>query len=92
MPSARRSGVAAQRGDLLYRAPEKIDRHDDLPFGIEPSICIGAGFALQETTLVLASIMRNFNITLAPHQTVWPGSNSPCARATPLLLLRAEPR
>jgi hypothetical protein len=36
--------------------------------------------------------MRNFNITLAPHQTVWPGSNSPCARATPLLLLRAEPR
>ena len=91
MPSARRSGVAAQRGDLLYRAPEKIDRHDDLPFGIEPSICIGAGFALQEATHVLATIMRSFKVALAPGQTVWPQQRLTLRPHGPLLL-RVEPR
>jgi cytochrome P450 len=35
-------------------------------------MCIGAGFALQEATIVLATIMKHFTPALAPDQTVWP--------------------
>jgi cytochrome P450 len=57
----------------------------------DPSICIDAGFALQEATLALASSMRNFNITLAPGQTVWPQQQFTLRPRDPLLL-RVEPR
>jgi len=43
-----------------------------LPFGVGPRMCIGAAFALQEATLVVATIMKNFAFALAPGQTVWP--------------------
>ena len=31
-----------------------------LPFGLGPRICIGAGFALQESSLILAELLRQF--------------------------------
>jgi len=57
---------------FLERAARKVDRYAYLPFGIGPRMCIGAGFALQEATLMLASIMKNFTLKLVPGQTVWP--------------------
>jgi cytochrome P450 len=49
-------------------------------------MCIGAGFALQEATLVLATIMGDFNIALAPGQTVWPQQRLTLRPRDPLLL------
>lgn len=69
----------------------KIERYAYLPFGIGPRMCIGAGFALQEATLVLATIMGNFNIALAPGQTVWPQQRLTLRPRDPLLL-RVVPR
>ena len=59
-------------GRFLPGARERIGRYTYLPFGAGPRICIGAAFALQEATLVLSAIMRNFRIALAPGTTVWP--------------------
>jgi cytochrome P450 len=69
----------------------KIDRYAYLPFGIGPRMCIGAGFALQEATLVLATIMGSFNIALTPGQTVWPQQRLTLRPRDPLLL-RVAPR
>jgi cytochrome P450 len=57
---------------FLAGAREKINRYAYLPFGAGPRICIGATFALQEATLVLGTIMRNFRLELAPGFSVWP--------------------
>jgi cytochrome P450 len=43
-----------------------------LPFGTGPRTCIGSSFALQEATIVLAVLMRNFDLRLSPHADVWP--------------------
>ena len=43
-----------------------------LPFGAGVRTCIGSTFALQEATLVLATIMRRFQMKLAPGSVVWP--------------------
>lgn len=37
-----------------------------IPFGAGPRICIGAGFAQQESLLVLANLVRNFELSVAP--------------------------
>ena len=57
---------------FLNGAREKIDRYAYLPFGAGPRICIGATFAIQEAMIVLAAIMRSFNLELAPGHAVWP--------------------
>jgi cytochrome P450 len=57
---------------FLGDARDKIDRFAYLPFGSGPRTCIGSAFALQEATLVLASIARHFRLQLAPDHTVWP--------------------
>ena len=57
---------------FLNGARERIDRYAYLPFGAGPRICIGATFAIQEATIVVAAIMRNFNLELAPGHAVWP--------------------
>ncbi|SMX46677.1 cytochrome P450 [Maliponia aquimaris] len=41
----------------------KPDRYAYLPFGDGPRICIGASFALQETVIVLATLLANFRFT-----------------------------
>lgn len=57
---------------FLPGAREAIDRFAYLPFGVGPRICIGATFAMQEAAIVLASVMRNFNLELTPGHAVWP--------------------
>jgi cytochrome P450 len=57
---------------FLGRAREAIDRYAYLPFGAGPRICIGATFAMQEATIVLASIMKIFILELARGHAVWP--------------------
>jgi cytochrome P450 len=57
---------------FLPPAREAIDRYAYLPFGAGPRICIGATFALQEATLVLATVMRRFHLQVAPGHAVWP--------------------
>jgi cytochrome P450 len=49
-------------------------------------MCIGAGFALQEATLVLAAIMRNFALALAPGQSVWPQQRFTLRPRDPLMM------
>ena len=49
-----------------------MDRFAYLPFGAGPRVCIGAHFALTEATLVLASLVRAFRISLAGTRPVRP--------------------
>jgi cytochrome P450 len=45
---------------------EKIHRFAYLPFGAGPRVCIGMGFAMQEATIILSSILRRFRLELVP--------------------------
>ena len=57
---------------FLGSAAATIDRFAYLPFGAGPRKCIGSAFALQEATLVLASMIKRFSFQLKPGHTVWP--------------------
>ena len=57
---------------FLGKARAKVDRFAYLPFGVGMRTCIGAAFALQEATLVLATIMRHFVLEPVPGHVVWP--------------------
>lgn len=41
-------------------------RHAYLPFGMGPRVCIGAAFALQEGSLILATLARHFRFEPVP--------------------------
>ena len=56
---------------FLPEAPEP-DRFAYLPFGIGPRVCIGAQFALTEATLVLAKMIKAFEIGYADDLSVTP--------------------
>ena len=87
---------ALHRNRLLWDAPDAfdptrfqngppVDRYAYLPFGDGPRICIGAGFALQEAVIILATLLSRFRfnliegrqpkpvmiITLRPEGGVW---------------------
>lgn len=53
-------------------ARETIDRFSYLPFGVGPRICIGAAFAIQEASIMVATIMRHFTLEMVPGFTPWP--------------------
>ncbi len=57
---------------FLGSARAEIDRFAYLPFGVGPRKCIGSTFALQEATLVLAMIAKQFDFQLKPGHAVWP--------------------
>jgi cytochrome P450 len=59
-------------GRFLEGSGRKMERYAYLPFGIGPRMCIGAAFALQEATIVLAMLMRTFTLRMEPGQSVWP--------------------
>jgi cytochrome P450 len=59
-------------GRFLPPARERIDRFAYLPFGAGPRICIGSSFALQEASIVLATIMRHCRLAVAPGHAVRP--------------------
>jgi len=50
----------------------RIDRFSYLPFGAGPRTCVGSTFALEEATLILATIVKNFAMRLVPDHSVWP--------------------
>ena len=56
---------------FLPSAPA-VDRFAYLPFGVGPRVCIGAHFALTEATLVLAELIRSFQIELMTTRPVLP--------------------
>ena len=72
------------RHEKLWRDPEAFipsrfmapapppDRFAYLPFGVGPRVCIGAHFALVETTLALAKLVGAFRIGLANSAPVLP--------------------
>ena len=57
-----------------FLEPEKgtIPRFAYLPFGAGPRTCIGSSFALQEATIVLATLVHRFDMRLLPEAKVWP--------------------
>ena len=50
----------------------RIPRFAYFPFGGGPRVCIGAGFAMMETTLLLATIAQRYRFTLRPDPPVVP--------------------
>jgi cytochrome P450 len=43
-----------------------------IPFGMGPRVCIGAGFALAEAQIILASLLARFTVTMATDRPVLP--------------------
>jgi cytochrome P450 len=57
---------------FLQPAAARIARFAYLPFGAGPRTCIGSSFALQEATIVLATLVQRFDMELLPDAQVWP--------------------
>jgi cytochrome P450 len=57
---------------FLPPARARIDRYVYMPFGAGPRGCIGSVFALQEAVIVVAAIIREFELDVAPGHDVWP--------------------
>lgn len=59
---------ARWQNDLEKQLPKGVY----IPFGEGPRICIGKGFAQMEATLILATLAQQYQLCLAPSQTVEP--------------------
>jgi cytochrome P450 len=53
-------------------AAAKLPRFAYFPFGGGPRVCIGAGFAMMEATLLLATIAQRYRMLLVPNQRIKP--------------------
>ena len=67
-----RDPSAFDPGRFLGAARMEIDRYAYIPFGAGGRTCIGAAFALQEATLVLAAVMKDFHLQLDSSTDVRP--------------------
>jgi cytochrome P450 len=47
-----------------YENPKDIKKDTYLPFGMGERVCIGQGFAIQESILILSSILKNYKLEL----------------------------
>jgi unspecific monooxygenase len=56
---------------FLPSAPP-VERYAYLPFGAGPRGCMGGQFALTEATLVIANLLRSFEIELEDQEPVIP--------------------
>lgn len=50
----------------------KLPRFSYFPFGGGPRVCVGAGFAVMEASLLLAAISQRFHFSLVPDHPVEP--------------------
>jgi len=69
-PEPERFDPLRWRDDPVRRG--RIPRFAYFPFGGGPRVCIGAGFAMMEATLLLASIARHYRFTLPDGPPVKP--------------------
>jgi cytochrome P450 len=90
------SPYVTQHDPALWEDPEGFDperfaasevndarpRYAHFPFGGGPHLCIGAGFALMEATIVLATVARRLRLDLEPGRAV---------AIDPLVTLRPKP-
>ena len=58
------------RDDPIRRG--RLPRFAYFPFGGGPRVCIGAGFAMMEATLLLATLAQRFRLELPPNTRVTP--------------------
>jgi cytochrome P450 len=59
-------------GRWTEEAAARLPRFAFFPFGGGPRVCIGAGFATMEATLLLATIAQRFRLRLATGQKIEP--------------------
>jgi cytochrome P450 len=71
---------------FLAGGAKKIERGAYIPFGTGARMCLGASFAHQEATIVLASLVRTFELRLIPGQSVWPQQGITLRPRDPLLM------
>jgi len=55
-----------------FADPASIERFAYLPFGAGPRVCIGAGFAIQEAVIILATLLARFGFTPVPGRSPKP--------------------
>jgi cytochrome P450 len=57
-----------------------------IPFGQGPHTCVGAGFAQTESVLILAELVRHFDWSLAPGQSVRPAARMTTRPASQVMI------